>query len=226
MCHQACIQQSHYSQSKFWVQDFTKTCGWTTNTKWLFFYEVHLWCKQRYHPPCSIRTFLMVTRLHIPAWFLFLWHNSSPQISHNLFFSCTLSESLPWLSFFFENKKRKNESFIDWIFQWLSVYRDLYSSSSSWLAAGNSHKEEPSWVLETRCHPDETTMQQHIFDDVVTLCSKNGKKSRKQRILQCFPWYNTNNYYCSYANITELLSHLMKISCFLIGRQGAHYGTI
>ena len=29
-------------------------------------------------------------------------------------------------------------------------------------------------------------MQQHILDDVVTLCSENGKKSRKQRILEYF----------------------------------------
>ena len=83
-------------------------------------------------PIAQQEPFLMVTRLHIPAWFLFLWHNSSPQIPHNLFFSCTLSESLPWLSFFFEKKKRKSESHIDWIFQWLSVYRDLHSSSSSY----------------------------------------------------------------------------------------------
>ena len=54
------------------------------------------------------------------------------------------------------------------------------------IAAGNSHKEEPSSVLERRGHPDQTTMQRPIFDDVVTLCSKNGKKSRKQRISECF----------------------------------------
>ena len=89
--------------------------------------------------------------------------------------------------------------------------------------AGNSHEEEPSSVLETCCHPDRTTMQQHIFNDVVNSCSKNGKKSRKQRILECFTLCNNN---CSYANITELLSHLMKASCLLIGRQGACYGTI
>ena len=71
------------------------------------FNEVHLCCKQRYHPPCSIRTFLMVTRLHIPACFLFLWHNSSPQIPHKLFFSCTLSESLPWLPFSVKRRKGK-----------------------------------------------------------------------------------------------------------------------
>ena len=100
-----------------------------------------------------------------------------------LFFSCTLSESAS-LTFLFL-WKRKSESYIDWIFQWLSVYRDLDSSSSSWLAEGNSHKEEPSSVLETCCHPDETTMERHIFNDVVTLYSKNGKKSRKQRISEC-----------------------------------------
>ena len=51
------------------------------------------------------------------------------------------------------------------------------------LAAGNLHKGEP--VLETHCQPDQTTLQQHILNDVVTLCSKNGKKSRKQRISEC-----------------------------------------
>ena len=151
-----------------------------------YFYEVHIWCKQRY-PLCSSGTFFDG---HIPAWFLFLWHDSSPQIPHKLLLSCTLSESLPWVPFSLKKKKRKGESYIDWIFQCLSVYRDLYSSSSSWLAAGNSHKEEPSSVQETCCHPDQTTIQQHIFDDVVTLCSKNRKKSRKQRISECFTWYN------------------------------------
>ena len=158
----------------------------------------------------------MVTTLHIPAWFLFLWHNSSLQIPHSMFFLAHCQN--PCHDFPFSLKKeRKSESHIDWIFRWLSFYRDLYSSSSSWLTAGNSHKEEPSSVLETCC-------QQHIFDDVVTLCSKNGKKSRKQRILECMTWYNS---YCSYANITdhELLPHLMKASCFLIGRQVAGYGT-
>ena len=164
----------------------------------------------------------MVTRLYTFLQFLFLWHNSSPQIPHNLFFSCTLSESLPWLSFFLKNRKGKVKvTLIGYYFLWQSVYRDLYSSSSSWLAAGNSHKEEPSSVLETRCHPDQTTMWRHNFDDVVTLCSKNGKKSRKQRILECITWYIN----CSYANITELFSCLMKAWRFLIGRQGARYGT-
>ena len=53
------------------------------------------------------------------------------------------------------------------------------------LTAGNSREEEPSSVEETHCHPDRKTMQQHIFDDVVTLCSENGKKSRKQIISEC-----------------------------------------
>ena len=46
------------------------------------------------------------------------------------------------------------------------------------LAAGNSHEEEPSSIPETFCQFDQTTMQQHSLDDVVTLCSENGKKSR------------------------------------------------
>ena len=69
-----------------------------------------------------------------------------------------------------------------------SIYRDLFSSSSSSLAAGNSSEEASSSIQETVCHPDHTTMQQHniILDGEVTLCSENGKKSRKQRISECF----------------------------------------
>ena len=33
--------------------------------------------------------------------------------------------------------------------------------------------------------PDQKTMQKHIFNDVVTLCSENGENSRKQGILEC-----------------------------------------
>ena len=166
------------------MQDFTKTCGWTTNTKWLFFMKFISDLSKDIILRAQQEPFSMVTRLHIPAWVLFLWHNSSPQIPHNLFFSCTLSESLPWLSFFFEKKKRKSESYIDWIFQLMTVCLQRpvqFQLKLTTVAAGNSHKEEPSSVLETRCHPDQTTMQQHISDDLVTLCSKNGKKSRKQK---------------------------------------------
>ena len=69
-----------------------------------------------------------------------------------------------------------------------SIYRDLYSSSSSRLAGGNSREEASSSIEDTVCHPDHTTMQQHniILDDEVTLCSEIGKKSRKQRISECF----------------------------------------
>ena len=143
---------------------------WLNNTyKVILFYEVHLWSKQRYHHPCRMRTFFDGHKI-THSCMIFV----HPPKSHAICF-CTLSESLPWLPFSLEKKnKRKSERYIDWIFQWLSVYRDLYSFSSSWLAAGNSQK--PSSVLETGCHPDQTTMQPHIFDDVLTLCSKNGKK--------------------------------------------------
>ena len=183
--------------------------------KVIIFYEVHIWSEQRYHSPCSTRTFFDGHEItHSCMSFVFMAQFIPPNPTQFVFFLHTVR--IPAMTFLFLWKKeRKSESHIDWIFRWLSVYRDLYSSSSSWLAAGNSHKEEPSSVLETCC-------QQHIFDDVVTLCSKNGKKSRKQRILECMTWYNS---YCSYANITELLPHLMKASCFLIGRQVAGYGT-
>ena len=89
------------------------------------------------------------------------------------------------------------------------------------VAAGNPCEEEPSSILETFCHSDKTTMQQHIFDDVVSLCSENGKKSRKQEIWESFTWCDG-----SYASITQLFSRLTKVSCFLIGRQSLHYGSI
>ena len=117
---QVCIHQSHCSQSKFWVQDFTKTCGWTTNTKWSFFMQFISDLSKDITRLAQQEPFLMVTRLHIPAWFLFLWHNSSPQIPHNLFFSCTLSESLPWLSFFFEKRKEK------WKSHWLDISMTVF----------------------------------------------------------------------------------------------------
>ena len=43
------------------------------------------------------------------------------------------------------------------------------------------------------------------------ICSKNGKKSRKQGILECFTLYDG-----SCASITLLLSSLMKVLCILI----------
>ena len=183
------LNKLNISSSKFWVQDLQRLVVEQPIQSGYFFMKFISDVSKDIILISQQEPFLMVTRLHIPSWSLFLWHSSSPQIPHNLFFSCILSESLLWLSFFFEKKKTKSESYIDWIFQWLSVYRDLYSSSSSWLAAGNSHKEEPSSVLETCCHPGETTMERYIFDDVVTLCSKNGKKSRKQRISECITWY-------------------------------------
>ena len=76
---------NHYSQSKFWVQDFTKTCGWTTNTKWSFFMQFISDLSKDITRLAQQEPFLMVTRLHIPAWFLFSWHNSSPK-SHTICF--------------------------------------------------------------------------------------------------------------------------------------------
>ena len=52
----------------------------------------------------------------------------------------------------------------------------------------------------------------------MTLCSKNGKKSRKQRILECFTVCDG-----SCASITLLVSSLMKVLCLLIGRQEVCY---
>ena len=81
-----------------------------------------------------------------------------PRKSHTICFFFLAYCQNPCHDFPFSLKKKKRKSDIDWIFQWLSVYRDLYSSSSSWLAAGNSHKEEPISVQETGCHPDQTTI--------------------------------------------------------------------
>ena len=128
------IHQSHCSQSKFWVQDFMKTCGWTTNTKWLFFMKFISDVGKDIILLAQQEPFLMVTRLQIPAWFLFWWHNnhSSPQIPHNLFFSCTLSESLPWLPFSL-GKKRKEKvkvTLIGYFNDCLFTGTILHSSSS------------------------------------------------------------------------------------------------
>ena len=68
-------------------------------------------------------------------------------------------------------------SFIDCLFSETST-----APVAQAVAGGNSCEEEPNSVLETFCHSDQTTMQQHILDDVATSCSENGKKSRKQRI--------------------------------------------
>ena len=99
-------------------------------------------------------------------------------------------------------KKRKEKVTVTLI----GYFNDCLFTETSTVSA----QEEPSLVLEKCCHPDETTMERHIFNDVLTLCSKNGKKSRKQRISECITWYN----YCSYGNITELLSRLMKAFVF------------
>ena len=60
------------------------------------------------------------------------------------------------------------------------VFTETSTAPAQAAAAGNSCEEEPSLIQETFCRPDQTTMQQHILDDVVTLCSENGKKLRKK----------------------------------------------
>ena len=67
-------------------------------------------------------------------------------------------------------------------------------------------------------------MQRHIFDDVVALCSKYGKISPQNKEFQI----------ALLDNIIELIVQMQTLlNCypayeglmFLIGRQGAHYGT-
>ena len=110
------IHESQYSQSK--LQNLTKTCGSTTyNTKWLFFVKFISDISKDIILLAQWQPFLMVTSLHSPTWLLFLWLNSIYQIPHNLLFSCTLSESLAWLSFFFEKEKEKKM----WKWFWLDI---------------------------------------------------------------------------------------------------------
>ena len=114
-----------------------------------------------------------------------------PPKSHTICFFLANCQN-PFNDFLFLWGKKEKKK---WKLHWLDIsvtvclQRPLQFQLKLWLAAGNSHKEEPSSVLETRCHPDETTMQQHILNDVVILSSKNGKKSRKQRISECITWY-------------------------------------
>ena len=114
-----------------------------------------------------------------------------PQISHNFSFSPhNWSESLCMTFFFFEEKKKEAVkvvligSFNDCLFTETST-----APAAQAVAPGNSREEEPNSVLERFCQSDQTIMQQHVLDDVVTLCSENCKKSRKQRIWECFTWY-------------------------------------
>ena len=72
----------------------------------------------------------------------------------------------------------------------ICLFTETSTAPTQTVEAGISCEEEPSSVIETFCHSDQTTMQQHILDDVVILCSENGKKSRKQRIWECFTWYD------------------------------------
>ena len=57
---------------------------------------------------------------------------------------------------------------------YLQQPRQLHSAKA--LVAGNSCEEETSSIPETFCQSDQTTMQQNILDDVVTLYRGNGTK--------------------------------------------------
>ena len=100
--------------------------------------------------------FLMVTTLHIPAWFLILRHSSSPQIPHNLLF-CLHTVRIPVVTFLSLWKKEKEKKKRKWF--WLDIsmtvclQRPLQFQLKLWLAAGNSHKEEPSSVLRNTFPP-------------------------------------------------------------------------
>ena len=60
------------------------------------------------------------------------------------------------------------------------LQRPLQLHSAQAVAARNSREEESSSISETFFQSDQTTMQQHILDDVVTLCSGNSKNKGKK----------------------------------------------
>ena len=61
--------------------------------------------------------FLMVTRLHSPAWLLFLWLNSIPNPTQFVFFLHTVR--IPALTFLFLLKKEKEKK--KWKWFWLDI---------------------------------------------------------------------------------------------------------
>ena len=118
---------------------------WVNNQyKVIIFFEVLLWSKQRY-PPCSMTTFFDGHKIAQSCMTVVFMAQFNTKIPHNLFFSCTLSESLPWLCFSLKKKKKKK-----WKLYWLNISlivclkRPLQFQLKLWLAAGNSHKEKPS----------------------------------------------------------------------------------
>ena len=132
----------------------------------------------------------------LPCNWCFLWQNS-PHKSHTI--SVFFFHDFP----FSLKEKRNFESCIDWIFQWPSVYRGTYSSSSSWLAAGNSGEEEPSSILEIFCHLAWSD------NNAATYFRWCGD-------LMQWKWWEIKK---------TLFSSLMKSSCFLIGRQRVRFWT-
>ena len=49
------------------------------------------------------------------------------------------------------------------------------------VVAVNLGEQGPSSISEAVVHPDQTTKDQHIVDDVVSSDRENGKRSRKPR---------------------------------------------
>ena len=151
--------------------------------------------------------FSLVTRLGNGAQFVFRMGQLVPQISNNFsFFPHTVRIlAMTFPVNFFKEKKRKKEivKYINWIFQFTET-----STPPAQGVVNSSREEETSSIQKAFCHPDQT-MQRHIFDDEVTLCSENGKKPKKQRISECFTLYKGSR-----VSTTELFSSLTKVSCF------------
>ena len=100
------IHESQYSQSK--LQNLTKTCGSTTNTKWLFFVKFISDLSKDIILLAQRQPFLMVTRLHSPAWLLFLCLNSIPNPTQFAFFLHTVR--IPGVTFLFLWKGKRKEN--------------------------------------------------------------------------------------------------------------------
>ena len=88
-----------------------------------------------------------------------------PNLTQFQFFSSrdqTPSHDFP---FPFEQKKRNSESYIDWIFQWLSNFRETFTAPA--VAASNSVDEGSSSILYIAILADLKAVLQLILDNVV-----------------------------------------------------------
>jgi len=87
---------------------------WLNNQyKVIIFYEVHLWCIRK--DICILLAQQDGRKItHSCMIFVFMAQFLPPNPTQFVF-SCRLSESLPWLSFYLRKKEKKGESYIDWI---------------------------------------------------------------------------------------------------------------